>query len=61
MDGVIRIYEDTAFNSEPAIEIGFTVGKHHHDKFCFELLKLLNEYKTNPNFESFETKLKKKG
>ena len=28
MDGVIRIYEDTASNSDPAIEIGFTVGKH---------------------------------
>lgn len=58
MDGVIRIYEDTAFNSEPAIEIGFTVGKHHLDKFSFELLKILNGYKTNPNFESFKTKKK---
>jgi hypothetical protein len=61
MDGIIRIYEDTASNSEPAIEIGFTLGKHQKEELCFQLLKVLEDFHTNPNFERLEPLFDEKG
>ena len=54
MDGVIRIYKETADNSDPTVEIGFTLSKHQHEELCFQLLKVLNAFNTKPDFVRLE-------